>query len=55
MSKISFSRIAAIVKKEFIQMKRDKPTLAMMVGIPIVQLIIFGFAINSNPNIFLLT
>ncbi len=50
MSKISFSRIAAIVKKEFIQMKRDKPTLAMMVGIPIVQLIIFGFAINSNPK-----
>ena len=50
MRKISFSRIAAIVKKEFIQMKRDKLTLAMMVGIPIVQLIIFGFAINSNPK-----
>ena len=50
MSKISFSRIMTIVKKEFIQMRRDKLTLAMMIGIPIVQLIIFGFAINSNPK-----
>jgi ABC-2 type transport system permease protein len=50
MKGISFFRIIAIVKKEFIQMKRDKLTLAMMVGIPIVQLIIFGFAINSNPK-----
>ena len=50
MSKISILRIAAIVKKEFIQMKRDKLTLAMMIGIPIVQLVIFGFAINSNPK-----
>ena len=50
MKKISFSRIVAIVKKEFVQMRRDKLTLAMMIGIPIVQLIIFGFAINSNPK-----
>jgi len=47
---LSFFRIAAIVKKEFIQMIRDKLTLAMMIGIPIVQLVIFGFAINSNPK-----
>ncbi len=49
-SKISFTRIRAIVFKEFIQIRRDKLTLGMMLGIPIIQLILFGFAINSNPK-----
>jgi ABC-2 type transport system permease protein len=43
-------RFFAIVLKEFIQMRRDRVTFAMMVGIPIIQLILFGFAINSNPK-----
>jgi ABC-2 type transport system permease protein len=38
------------VLKEFIQMKRDRVTFGMMVGIPLMQLIIFGFAINSDPK-----
>lgn len=36
--------------KEFIQMRRDKTTLGMMIGIPLIQLTLFGFAINLNPH-----
>jgi ABC-2 type transport system permease protein len=43
-------RFWAIVLKEFIQMRRDRLTFGMMVGIPIMQLILFGYAINSNPK-----
>ncbi len=46
----SFHRFWAIVLKEFIQMKRDRVTFAMMVGIPLMQLTLFGFAINSDPK-----
>jgi ABC-2 type transport system permease protein len=46
----NFIRFAAIIRKEFIQMRRDRLTFAMMFGIPIVQLILFGFAINSDPK-----
>jgi len=46
----SFKRFWAIVVKEFIQMRRDRVTFAMMVGIPLIQLILFGFAINSDPK-----
>ena len=46
----NFHRLAAIVVKEFIQMRRDRLTFAMMVGVPLVQLTLFGFAINSNPK-----
>jgi ABC-2 type transport system permease protein len=48
--RFSFSRFWAVVLKEFIQMKRDRTTFAMMVGIPLVQLMLFGFAINSDPK-----
>ena len=44
------SRLAAVIYKEFIQMRRDKVTFAMMLGIPLIQLILFGFAINMNPR-----
>ena len=43
-------RLAAIVVKEFIQMRRDRLTFGMMVGVPLIQLTLFGFAINSNPK-----
>lgn len=43
-------RFWAIVVKEFIQMRRDRMTFGMMVGIPMIQLIIFGYAINSDPK-----
>ena len=39
-----------MIVKEFIQMRRDRLTFGMMVGIPILQLILFGFAINSDPK-----
>ena len=48
--RFSLSRIAAILIKEFIQMRRDRMTFAMMIGIPIMQLILFSFAINSDPR-----
>lgn len=43
-------RFAAVVAKEFVQMRRDRVTFGMMVGIPLLQLILFGFAINSDPK-----
>lgn len=46
----SFKRLWGIIIKEFIQMKRDRVTLAMMLVLPIIQLILFGYAINSNPK-----
>jgi ABC-2 type transport system permease protein len=46
----SISRWLGIVGKEFIQLKRDRLTFAMIVGIPVVQLVMFGYAINSDPK-----
>lgn len=46
----SFARCWAMVVKEFIQMRRDRLTFGMMIGIPMIQLILFGFAINSDPK-----
>lgn len=47
---LSFSRFAAVLTKEFIQMRRDRMTFGMMIAIPIMQLMLFGFAINSDPR-----
>ncbi|MBN9461872.1 MAG: ABC transporter permease [Burkholderiales bacterium] len=47
---LSASRWAAIVIKEFIQLRRDRLTFGMIVGIPVIQLLLFGFAINSDPK-----
>ena len=46
----SFSRFAAMFVKEFIQLRRDHVTFATMIFIPLVQLLLFGFAINTNPR-----
>src|SRR5689334_6100531 len=43
-------RLWAVIVKEFVQMRRDRLTFSMMVFIPIAQLILFGFAINSDPK-----
>lgn len=43
-----FKRLRALVIKEFIQMRRDRLTLAMMLLLPLVQLAVFGFAINTD-------
>ncbi|HEY6807930.1 MAG TPA: ABC transporter permease [Gemmatimonadales bacterium] len=42
------SRFWPMVKKEFIQMRRDRLTLAIMVGVPVVQLLLFGYAIQTD-------
>ena len=41
-------RLRALLLKEFIQMRRDRLTFGMMVVMPIIQLLIFGFAINTD-------
>jgi ABC-2 type transport system permease protein len=47
---LSLSRIMAILNKEFTQLVRDRLTYAMIIGIPILQLLLFGYAINSDPK-----
>ena len=49
-SRFSLSRIFAMLGKEFIQMRRDRLTLGMLVGIPLMQLFLFGYAINMVPR-----
>lgn len=44
------ARLVAMLMKEFIQMRRDRITFAMMLGVPLVQLVLFGFAINNDPK-----
>jgi ABC-2 type transport system permease protein len=48
--KFSPARLLGIVVKEFTQMRRDRLTFAMMLGIPCLQLLLFGFAINADPR-----
>jgi ABC-2 type transport system permease protein len=45
-----WTRFLAVFIKEFVQMRRDRITFAMMVGVPLMQLILFGYAINSDPK-----
>jgi len=47
---ISLGRIFAVFLKELIQMRRDRLTFAMIIGIPVIQLVLFGYAINSDPK-----
>jgi ABC-2 type transport system permease protein len=46
----SLRRVWAILVKEILQMRRDRLTLAMILGVPLMQLFLFGFAINLNPH-----
>jgi len=46
----AWARVWAIFVKEFQQMLRDRLTFAMAVGVPIIQLILFGYAINTDPK-----
>lgn len=50
MTGFSFGRWWGIVRKEFLQLKRDRITFAMVVGMPIAQLLLFGYAINTDPR-----
>ena len=47
---LSWSRWMGIIVKEFIQLKRDRLTFGMIIGIPVLQLLLFGFAINADPK-----
>jgi ABC-2 type transport system permease protein len=46
----SFARVAAIIIKEFQQMLRERLTFAMAIGVPVMQLVLFGYAINNDPK-----
>lgn len=46
----SAARVLAVLAKEFTQLVRDRLTYAMIIGIPIFQLLLFGYAINSDPK-----
>jgi ABC-2 type transport system permease protein len=50
MSLLSPSRVLAVLAKEFIQLTRDRLTYAMILAIPIMQLLMFGYAINDQPR-----
>ena len=50
MRRFSWNRMLAVFIKEFQQMMRDRLTFAMAVGIPILQLVLFGYAINTDPK-----
>ena len=43
-------RFIAVLMKEFVQMRRDRLTFAMMIGVPVMQLVLFGYAINMDPK-----
>ena len=45
-----WSRTWAVLVKEFIQLKRDRVSFAMIIMIPLIQLLLFGYAINTNPR-----
>jgi ABC-2 type transport system permease protein len=49
-TRFSFARVFAITLKEFVQMRRDRLTFGMIVGIPIAQVLLFGFVINTDPK-----
>ena len=46
----SGGRLGAMLAKEFVQMRRDRITFAMMLVVPIIQLLLFGYAINNDPK-----
>ncbi len=47
---LSWGRIVAVLLKEFVQLRRDRLTFAMLIGVPIMQLVLFGYAINGDPR-----
>jgi ABC-2 type transport system permease protein len=46
----SMKRVLAVLAKEFIQIRRDRLTFAMMLSVPVIQLVLFGFAISTDPK-----
>jgi len=50
MKGFSWTRVLAVMIKEIKQLTRDRVTYAMMLGIPVLQLLLFGYAINAQPR-----
>jgi ABC-2 type transport system permease protein len=50
MNPFAWHRFVAVLSKEFVQVRRDRLTFAMMIGVPVMQLVLFGFAINMDPK-----
>jgi len=50
MTGFSFARFIAMLRKEWLQMQRDPMTIGLVVMLPLLQLFLFGFAINTNPH-----
>ena len=50
MKAFSWQRLVAVFVKEFQQMLRDRLTFAMAIGVPVLQLVLFGYAINTDPK-----
>jgi ABC-2 type transport system permease protein len=48
--RFTIHRVLAILGKELIQMRRDRMTLGLLIGIPLMQLFLFGYAINMVPR-----
>jgi ABC-2 type transport system permease protein len=46
----SWGRVFAVLRKELLQLRRDRLTFAMLLGVPIMQLLLFGYAINGDPR-----
>ena len=46
----SWGRIVAVLRKELLQLRRDRLTFAMLIGVPLMQLVLFGYAINGDPR-----
>lgn len=50
MNSFSFARLFAMLRKEWLQMRRDRATIGLTVMLPLIQLFLFGYAINANPH-----
>ena len=50
MNGFSATRVLAVLTKEFLQLSRDRLTYAMILVMPVVQLLLFGYAINNDPH-----
>jgi ABC-2 type transport system permease protein len=50
MSEFSLKRLRSLLRKEWIQVRRDPMTLRLIIALPIMQLFLFGYAINTNPK-----
>ena len=50
MNRFSLARLFAMLRKEWVQMRRDRATVGLTVMLPLIQLFLFGYAINANPR-----